>query len=297
MKKLMNNKKGAIFNLFSGAGDLVKSFFELLPKPIKFLLFLAILLLLGVIIGWLLNGLGVFCDSADNPVKISNILVSLDLLNEIPDPTTLNLEVIESDTAQYMTVEECSVCYEAGQVLIIRELPNGSTYKQNISRRTCFYKDAGCVICEETIGLDPQTANLLGNLKGYCLGDATIKPYEDKNMLSKWFCGKTFIGRCQPPEHYFYDSTRDNYFCLDETCTGITAGVRWDEKLRDSGAKMIYPEGQLNKKDADSMVQVSCKDIKPTITIYGIPIFDYRMWLIIMLITILAGFYIKYKKA
>ena len=78
MKKLMNNKKGAILNLFSGAGDLIKSFFDILPKPIKFLLFLAILLLLGVVIGWLLNGIGVFCDSADNPVKISNILVSIE---------------------------------------------------------------------------------------------------------------------------------------------------------------------------------------------------------------------------
>lgn len=310
MKKLMNNKKGAIFNLFSGLGDIIKSFFDLLPKPIKFLFFLILLLILGAVIGWLLNGFGVYCDSADNPVRISNVFSSIDLMNEIPDTDLLNLEVIEpQETESYLRSSHCNLCYEAGEVIVIRELRNGSKIEQNISQRTCFYKDSGCVICEDVVELNPIDYNIFGNLRGYCMGKATIKPYEDKNLFQKALCGAKFYGLCQPPEHYFYDGVTEQYLCEDETCTGITAGDRWDDKLRKAGAIMLYPKltteelarnpdkTPVTKIDSDKLVQVSCQYLQPTITIYGIPIFDYRYWLIIMIIIILIGFYIKYKKA
>lgn len=300
MKKLMNNKKGAILNLFSGAGDLIKSFFDILPKPIKFLLFLFLLLILGVLIGWLLNGFGVFCDSADNPVKISNILISLDLVNEIPSAELIDREVIEAEdeifTGLSAGVTYCSYQVNSGIILF-----DDGTREEFVEPRW-FYNGRFCSDCETGVvyeAIESKVANVtnFNRINGgrRCVGDVFRK--EQSNGIKDFFCGGATWKACEPPKDYFYSAQANLYLCENENCTGITLGDRWDDKLSKAGARLMYPEGELNKKDAESMVQVSCTDYKPTITVYGIPVFDYRIWLIIMLITLLVGFYIKYKKA
>ncbi|GAG24784.1 unnamed protein product, partial [marine sediment metagenome] len=41
---------------------------------------------------------------------------------------------------------------------------------------------------------------------------------------------------------------------------------------------------------------ITCVDIKPNLTVYGIPIFDYKMWVMLTLIMILIWLLTKIKK-
>jgi len=281
---LLKNKKGVINigGMVSGAGSLLRSFFEILPKPIKFLLYLLLLLLIGAFLQASLQVFGIYCDSANNPVHLGlNVFSNIGLMDEVPPPELIGKEVIDTANLQ-RGVAECTICFEAGEVTIIHE-----EFTELTTTRTCFYKDAGCVTCAETIDLDPTGFTLTGNLKNYCLGDAFRKEQEDKSLLSKWLCGAEYFGRCEPPEHYYYDSAVDLYVCADETCAGITAGQIWDEKLINKGATYLYPEGTTTGTSYTKFIGVTCQDIKPVVGIYGIPIFDYKLWIFLMLIFLL----------
>jgi len=291
---LIRNKKGVISlgGIVSGAGSLIQSFFEVLPKPIKFVIFLILILLLGSIINFSLQIFGVFCDSADNPVFIgANVFSNAGLLDEIPDPETIGLEAIKPSSTQRTTLR-CGFCTDD---IKIRYVESGVI--ENITQDTCFYPDMGCIECLGDLVNFANEINILGSADEWCMGDARRKDRDEMSLMSKWFCGAKWFGRCEPPEHYYYDSAINQYVCEDETCMGITAGDIWDSKLLGKGASYLYPEGQREGVSYEKFAGITCKDLKPNITVYGIPIFDYRIWLFLMVCVILVGFYFKIKRA
>lgn len=285
-KSLLKNKRGAISGLISSIGDIIKTAFDTIPRPIKFILFLLLLLVAGTLIQSSLHLFGVFCDSADHPVNIGlNIFNNIDLISEIPSTEFIGVEAIGTANLQ-RGVEECSQYYESGTIIY----DDGT--KENFTERW-FYNGRACTTCE-IITVDPEGFTLTGNQK-LCLGDALRQSNEDKSLLDKWFCGKKWFGRCEPPEHYYYDSAINLYMCEDETCEGITMGMVWDDKLQEQGATYLYPEGTFTKTSYDKFVSITCSDIKPNITVYSIPIFDYRMWILLTLVIILIWVLTKLK--
>lgn len=294
MRKLLKNKKGIVNvgGIIGGIGGVFTSLFDLMPRPLKFLLFLLVLLVLGGLIQPSMQVFGVYCDSSDNPVSlgVTSIGTNIGLLDEVPDPETINLEVIEPQSVQE-TVDECSLCYDAGEVTVIDE--NG--IRTNITETRCFYNYGdGCVNCNEVVDLDPTQFTLTGTLRNYCDGDAFRKPTEDLSTLGRVFCGASYLGRCSPPEHYFYESALDKYVCEDETCEGLTASIIWNEKLSKAGGTLIYPEGKDTRRNYESFVGVICEDLEPKLAVFGIPVFDYKLWVLLMLVIMIFWFYMKF---
>ena len=289
--KIVKNKKGviSITGIISGAGQLLGNLFEVMPKPVKFLFFLLIILILGGVIHFGLQVFGVYCDSGNNPVYLgANIFSNIGLMDEIPNPEIIGLEAISTGSLQ-KGVEECSVCYDAGTIIY----EDGST--EGFTKKRCFYNGrGGCVLCELAV-IDPDRFQLTQATK-WCIGDAIRKDREDMSIMQKWTCGAEWFGRCEPPEHYYYDYNADLYVCGDETCSGITAGQIWDEKLQSKGAKPIYPEGQIAGKGYKKFIGITCYDLKPVVSLYGIPIFDYKIWVFLTLIGVIFWIIIKIKK-
>ena len=127
----------------------------------------------------------------------------------------------------------------------------------------------------------------------FCEADSFRIENEDKSFWKRITCGGV-LG-CEPPEHYYYDSAINLYVCADDTCTGITAGQIWNEKLMAEDGKYLYPEGDKGGKSYTNFVGIGCKDIRPKITVFGIPIFDYQMWILGMLVFMLVWFYTRIK--
>lgn len=289
-KKILRlNKKGAISGIASGIGDIIKTAFDTFPKPLKFIFFLLIILLLGGIINFSLNLFGVYCDSADQPVNLGlNIFTNIGLISQVPNANEINLAGRSAEEWGYsmlsQEVTKCSKQIRTGGTIIY-----DTGNEENINNNTWFYDGGFCTNCELVTIYDN-----VGNSHRYCLGDVFRQSRDDLSWLKKQLCGSWIS--CEPPEHYYYDQTVNRYVCEDETCTDQTIGTAWDELLQEKGATYLYPEGSNTKRKHTNFVGVTCEDIRPKITIYGINVFNYTYWVIIMLIILCFWFYSKYKK-
>jgi len=289
--KILRNKKAQISGILSGIGDAIKTFFDTIPKPVKFLLFLFLILFIGSIAQNSLMVFGTFCDSGEHPVKIkNNIFNNIGLISDIPDPDLVGEEIVPIDEDAFSSLfKEASVCSRKIKYGTIT-FDDGNT--EEITELTNFYNGAYCTNCEEVIIEEKRNnGDTLDIVRGLCYGD--VYRLENKSFFKKILCG---FSRCEPPKDYYYDSINDVYQCTSDECSGKTAGDWWDEKLNDLGAVYLYPEGENNRVHFENFVGVTCQDLKPRIAVYGIPIFDYFMWLLILVISLLLWALMRFNK-
>ncbi|CAK0747249.1 hypothetical protein CCP1ISM_260007 [Azospirillaceae bacterium] len=292
MIKLLKNKKANIIgDVFSGIGDAVKTTFDIVPRPIKFIMFLSFILLLGFLIQYTMQIFGLFCDSSNNPVNVGFNLGNIGMINDIPDANQVDLvgrPIGELPLSRLSNVlSRCSRLY-----------PIGTDYKTKTNNytttdETWFYDGTLCSDCEVAWVFD-------SGWDKKCLGDVERTPDSEKSIFRRWFCGEQWNQACEPPENYYYDSSLNIYVCNDETCEGEakTIGEYWNEVLASAGAKQLYPEGfNATRREYTNAVGISCKDLKPMLSIFGIAIFDYTLWIMITLIGILLWLYLNIKRS
>ena len=297
MKSLLKNKRGAISGLFSGAGDVIKAAFDTIPKPIKFLFFLLILLFIGSLIHYSLSFFGIFCDSVDNPVNVGfNIIQNINLLDDIPqdNPNLVDLSSVLFVSGKKAT--DCSIRLTSGEIFYEEE-----NITESITSPEWFYDGTFCTECEEVEIYDWTPQSILVDIRpdtGICRGD--VYRVENKGWWKKFWCDTLKIEYCQPPQHFYYDSSSNKYVCKSGDDCGILveqdSAQFWDERLNEVGAIYLYPEGYITRTSYEKLVGVACTDFKPNITVYGIPIFDYKIWIMLMLAGILVWVLINIKK-
>ena len=293
LRSLLKNKRGAISGIISSAGDIIKIGFSTIPRPIKFILFLFLLLFVGILLQLTLSMMGIYCDSANNPVKLhGGFIKNLQLADEIPNTEFLNLEAEEQAEfgISYFSnlITKCSKKISYG----IIQYEDGT---EEAFTDTNFFDGTFCTNCESVTIIEQLANGDVFDTHNFCTDDVIRVDREDKSVWQKMFCGGVF-GGCEPPEHYFWSQNLDNFLCADETCEGITLGDKWDAKLQEAEATYLYPEGYLDDTTYTKFVGIICTDIKPNLTIYGIPVFDYKIWVLLMLVAILVWFITKIKR-
>jgi len=275
------NKKGVFGGIMQSIGNFFQGIMHVLPKPVLFLIFLFIILLLAQLLTYIFNIIGIYCTSGDMPVSIGfNPLKTAELIGEIPQAEDLGKEILDPNALQ-TGVEYCS-WQPHGLYTIIYD--NGTEVNSTVPR-WLYNGRGGCVDCT----LAKIDTYDLTTPEKWCISDAHIKPENERGTLAKWFCGAKNFGRCEPPMHYYWQSSTGNYVCEDQTCTGITAGNYWDNTLQQNGAKPLYLDGygEGQNTNPQAFVSIQCKDVHPKLTIYGIEIFNLNYWLILMAITIM----------
>jgi hypothetical protein len=280
--RLMNNKKGVFGGIMQSIGNFFQGLMHILPKPILFLIFIFIIILLAQLLTFIFNIFGVYCTSGDIPVTIGfNPLKTAELIGEIPQAEDAGKEILSPNDLQ-SGVENCVVNTGNSQYTITYD--NGTSTNSSVSRN--FYNGrGGCVDCTLAT-IDFQG---LSTPEQWCINDAHIKPENERGTLAKWFCGAKYMGRCEPPLHYYWQSSTGKYLCEDQTCTGITAGNYWDNTLQQNGAKPLYADAYGEAKDTrhTAFTSIQCKDIRPKLTVYGLDIFNLQYWMIGILIAIM----------
>jgi len=297
MRKLLLNKRG------NGVTDILGNFFSLLPRPLQLVLFLLILLLIGVIIQFLLQVFGVYCNSADQPVNVGIGLDSVTLWLHKPSFEDLNKEGIALNKIIAISTKketDCSIYITDGY--LIDEFGN----QEEITEGEWFYDGAFCTDCE-VVKIFNASLNFISRgdfdiWNGVCRGNVNFK--DDKGWYKHFWCDTMKKEFCQPPRDYYYNSGTNMYVCNAEACSKSTSETikdNWDNTLNDAGATFIYPEGLSGEidsyKDYRRAVGVTCKDLAPQIAIFGINVFDYKLWILIFLLSILFWIYWKIKKA
>ena len=169
--------------------------------------------------------------------------------------------------------------------------PNGFLIKctefVNGTERLLTY---GCTDCEVMVGYTSS----VDTSAEVCLGDA--RSLDVDNM--SWF--QRTIGcqleDCIVPSGYFYNSLTGFYECDGIGCQDAKVGAERDARLKQLGASNYYVEDTLDT-DYRSFARFTCNDklqVQPTI--FGVPIFNPAIWMILMLITIMIWGIMNFRK-
>lgn len=295
MGKIFIGKKGQVTDFLGGLQRGISQFLQTAPKPILYLLFLAILLLIGSLMGFVLNLTGQYCDTAGNEYSVPFLQVSdnFRLLINMPSNDELDTTTIDPNDAgfNYETVVDCSYYVLDG---VIR-YSNGTLV--NISDQYLFHDTGRCTNCDEEVVL---ITNTLQNER-YCFSDILYpKPYENRSLAGKLFCGN-FLGSCTIPEGYYYDRSQNLFICDDPLClvngSESSVGQRWNLLLRDVGANLREPS-VYGDRDYRNAVSVECDagDVKPHLRFFGIEIFDYKLWIFLFILGVLIWTVINFKR-
>ena len=276
------NKKGVFGGVLQSVGNFFQGLMHIIPRPLIFLIFIFIIVLIAQLLTYIFNIFGIYCTSGDIPMTIGfNPLKTAELIGDIPQASDLGKEEVDPNALQH-GVENC-VWQPTGTYTLTYD--DGT--EENSSTPRWFYNGrGGCVDC--TL-VTVYVWRGIGTPEKWCINDAHTKPYNEKGTLAKWFCGAKYYGRCEPPLHYYWQATTGQYVCDDPTCTGITVGENWNNILEQNGATPLYADAYGEAKDIshEAFVSVQCKDVRPKLTLYGLDVFNFQYWLIIMLIAIM----------
>ena len=271
--RLFSNKKGSILD---NIGGFISGVVSVVPPQVKFLLFLLIMVFFSYILTILFNGFGVFCNSAGEPVKLNaNFLSGISLMSEVPSASEVGSQDIEAN------VKQCREYIEAGEGNITIPVFNRT---EAITTSKWYYTGSYCSDCVQAIIKREGKSDL-----EVCYSPATYKTKDEKTWWQNVVCNsESYVwGRCEPPEHYYFNEQTGLFSCEDGSCDRITVGQLWDEKLRSKGAELIYPESIGRDKTSNGFIGLTCTDIDPRLAIFGIDLFTFNMWLFITLIVIL----------
>ncbi len=278
MKKLIKNKKG-LFGL-ENIGNTLVSVISIIPGWVKFLIFLFLIAILGYVVSVIFQSVGIYCNSADQPVQVSGVFTGINLITQVPDPELLGREGLTTEEAGITIIsEQVTYCSKQIQSGTIENLETNTI--TNFTNPTWFYDGTFCTDCNKV-----SVCSITGDCTRYCEGNVIRKTSAQKNIFQKAICGN--IG-CEPPEHYYYDQSQNIYACEDETCEGITLGQKWDEVLAGKGAKLIYPTiEQQRNPSSEKFVGITCTELKPKLALFGLDILSLNIMIVLLIIIILV---------
>lgn len=299
--KLFSNKKGQLADILGGFQRVISWFIDVVPKPIKVLIFLLFILLLGSLFGFFLNSTGNWCDTAGNEYStgVFSLFTNVDLLVNQPSNDELNTEEIDPNDENFFdsTIVKCSRYFDTFDDYYLR-YENGT--KVLLQDDQYFFHDTGrCTSCSEKVKIWADGNSLLS--EDYCLDDIIYpKSYDELSWLGKVTCGK-FLGSCDIPEGYYYDRNLNLFICDDPLCQSengsvSTIGERWNLLLREKGAKLKAPS-VYGDKDYRNALSIECDagDVSPKFRLFGIEVFSYKIWVFLFVLGALLWALFKIK--
>jgi len=259
--KMLNSKKAFIGGDFLKAGldafrSLLSWFFQTMPKPLLFIVFLMFVVLLSnFIVPIMANSFGYHCDGSGTVWKVNGLdfLVNFDLMRSKPEISGV-----------YVTIP--FIC-------------DGGSGKRG--------KVMG--LCTDCPREENETLNTYSN----CIGDGNRLddyPYWTQKLECEMM-------KCAPPIGHIYNYTADKFQCVETHCINQTL-LEYNNKIYSTRMSMPAYGGDFDNYTADNVVYFKCQEENPTnirLTFFGLDIFDYRIWLIGMLLGLIIFAYTRLK--
>lgn len=282
-----------IQELVSQVIGFLQSLIQTSPKPIRYILFLLFLLIFGSMIPLFLHMIGFHCDSGGRVMSTSVVNIWDNFMLAATDP----LEQINSSKYVPYKLAGVSDC-----VVRIRYIDDGLYYTCNDGNFTgCKYAllstlsiTSGNAICTNNTNCSFFTiANPDGtrsDSNSYCFEDAYRKDFDKLNWFARTFqCNND----CIPDPNYYWESSDGTFTCnVPEICglnnTRITYKI--DDELKERGATDFYGD-KTDELSFENAVRVKCTEKgKPSIYVFKINPFDYKMWLLLFVIGMMFFF-------
>jgi hypothetical protein len=253
---------------------LIDFFVNKVPKPVLIVIFLLFIATIGLLMNALLQVGGIHCNNANKVVKTSilDFWGNVDILQA--SHSILNAESYDF-IELFPAMDENDVIFYGGL-----NSTNGLYYQCGENDTGCTYllKKGGCYNCTHKNVCIAENAWFCARRLDLCLGDAYYSP----NLLP-FACSWDYA---KIPLHYYFNSSGGTYDCADIDYCGPgankTATSQLDDLLKSKKATLYYAGEEDN--DISRMVGLSCSDYQPQITFYKIPLLDYRIWVLLILI-------------
>lgn len=292
-----------IDEIFSGIRWIIDFFFNKSPKAIQIMMFLLLLLLFVSIIPFFTHLIGIHCSSDLEAVKTSPLSVGNNLKLAFMDKDDfINASVINPEELGLLGgFTDCAfyICNDSGLLTQASASSCDNLTKFYIYRTTAF-EWSSCTTC---LGSKFYTGGFAFNLDfeqqgGYwCNGDIESLDRDDMNFYQRFSCDSE--SRCMPPINYYWEVDTGRYECnnLAECGVNLTAEQITplaDQILLDFGAERLYTDTELDYKKT---VYIKCdSNLSPHITFFGIPVFDYKIWLVLIVLYVMFIFLTMIKK-
>lgn len=256
-----------------------------IPKPVMFLFFLVFLLFIGnTLMPIFFNMMGIFCIDG---TKYTNDFY------DVPTNIATTFRIMGIDLENGTTDVELNCI---GQIY-------NDTSPGNPNALITYYDGAYCTECTKIVGSGDPNYLASGippynDNNGLCAGDAIHIPDNEKSTLQRWLC--EYIGdesviafACEPPPGFIFDFDNAIYTCVDILiCGNFTKQVLVENGLIAKGFTRI----ETFPTDEPSVVGTTCYENKPKFTVVGIDLFNWNIWLFLLLITILISVWMKFKR-
>jgi len=277
-------------DIIDGIKWIIDFFVSHTPKSVKFIIFLLLILLFGSTINLFVQLSGIHCNEVKEPVKVTalNFLTNIDIIrtsNALISGQIVEFSEVHPDKREescfihaYEDIDgKYTLCIEGNESIDCKYY-----YQNTINQFNCFTKTIHVNDVFEFFGLlSPEV----------CIDDAYENPdYEISSGDS------LLMIECNIPNGYFWSVVDGYYYCYDNsTCGNSTIGTTMlKEKLDDAGAEPLYKT--KNEDDIENLIQISCNtEYKPKITFLKIDIFNYKIWVLLMVISVLVVLLFKLK--
>lgn len=288
----------------------ILSFFQnliqVMPKSVKYIIYLVFLFMFLSLIPFMLHMFGVHCDSQKNIRQTDafsfydNFQVSILSKDDLYNISNYK-PVISANLFFIGNTESCSnlikldhssfwgdfyeICDRNDTII------NNSacSYVLRIgNKKGIFGSEPDCFQCSDYKTVTFLSTSTMLNDK-YCFSNAY--------PINKTGCPK--IELCDVPTGYYFNNQTGNFVCLDNSiCGGNNTKMVYeiDVKLKELGAKRMYGNSD-NQNDYKSVIRFKCygNSLSPQLTVIGVPIFDYQIWLLLTILGAMFYFYVKYK--
>jgi len=288
-----------IQELWDGIRWIIDFFINKSPNAIKILFFLLFLLLFGSIISFFLHIGGIHCNSELQPVKTSltKLITNLRIMQITND------NIIDGQTATVCDAHP-DMCGKENECYYFARLQNDSgLYEEcNVTSTdpNCNYlmKNGVCFNCSyREICFNPVGAFWFFN--GFCTWhDVCISnAYYQSPSSQDFVC--TGRDDCSVPKGYIWNITSGVYTCVNDLICGENATESIpiiDEYLEKANYKLLY-QSTTNNNDYRKFISITCQNnLNPELSLFGssskggFPIFNYKIWLFIIVIYVMFIF-------
>lgn len=125
-----------------------------------------------------------------------------------------------------------------------------------------------------------------------CLDDARPIPL---TLSCRW----RGVGSCSIPKGYVWNATTGTLLCEDDDICGDNATDAYTDlnlKIDEAGGELLYQGNEEDEHSYMRVVGISCDDdYDPQIAFFSIPIFDFRIWVLLYVLAAMFLFLHKIK--
>jgi hypothetical protein len=304
MKSFIKSKKAGIPIL----NEIVVTFINIIPTPIKFLLFI---LLISVIANFFipttLQWVGYECLEVEGEL----LLLKVPIENAIPKTISVDFAQFKDDIYGLQAIKEDENFFIDGDKRYVK-IPDLCLYTIEYENETFTMYNAYMTNCtyarylghrlnvENDVWGSPATNDLnRDTTETYCVGDGY---YVNRNNFLKRFDYRVrlFRSTCSPPTGYYYNHTVNKdlfptigaFTIINESTVDLIPdnpeNLNYYNKLLELGAIRVIP-------DKDSFSNIQCKaDSTPNMYFYNIEVFNSKLWIYLSFLSVVLLYALRW---